>query len=88
MDRKGLEDERRERESKGQERIREPFGENQQRKRSGKAGDAEEGERGKPREQEGQAKGKGAVASVSLSGGKIIRLHFVMSTSDACGCSP
>lgn len=58
MDRKGLEAESWGRESEGQERTGEPFGENQQKNRSGKTGDMEEGER-QTQEKGGEAKGKG-----------------------------
>lgn len=60
MDRKGLEAESGGRESKGQERTGEPFGENQQKNRSGKTGDVKEGER-QTQEKGGEAKGKGQL---------------------------
>lgn len=58
VDKKGLEDERRGRESKGQERTGEPVGGNQQRNRPRKAGDVERGKRSKPRKTAWRQRGK------------------------------
>lgn len=58
MDRKGLGDEKRGRESKGQERTGELLGGNQQRKRSGTAGHVEEGEERQTQGKGGEVTGK------------------------------
>lgn len=60
MDRKGLGAESGGRESKGQEKTGESFGENQQKNRPWKTGDMEERER-QTQEKGGEAKGKGQL---------------------------
>lgn len=72
-----MEDERRGRESKGQERTGEHIEKNPQRNRSRKAGDVEEGKEKETQENHREAKRQGAMVSVSLRGGKIVRLHSV-----------
>lgn len=77
MEKKGLEDERRGRESQGQERTGEPTGGNQQETDLGKQGMWRRGREANPGKRWG-GKREGAMASASLRGGKIIRLHSVM----------
>lgn len=90
VDKKGLEDERRGRESKGQERTGEPLGENQQRNKFRKAGDVEEGKEKQTQENRMEAKRQGAMASLSLRGSKISQTAFcdvILNADDACGHS-
>lgn len=91
VDGKGLEDERRGRESKGQERSRVVFWGKSPEKQMGESrGCGGGGELQTQEKGVGEAKGKGARASVLLREGKIIAPYFAMRSNadDAWGCSP
>lgn len=77
VDRKSLEDERRGGNQRGRRELESLWGKSAEKQTWESRGMWKRGER-KPQGKSGEAEGKGTVASVSLRGGKIITLLFVM----------